>query len=263
MHVISDLGGPGGVPNRAPGTRLVASIDVEWSKNYRVKDGNRAFCYSIVWLVVPTGDGAAALPRAGLPMWCTSVYLDHDGERGDLVAAAAADFAAATEAADLITGHQLCSDLGVLTANAGPRPPAALLAARQAWHDRRTEPARRVLDTRFDAGHVLAERSRRLVDVCGELDLDVTQPELVRKSMTALHREWLTSGDIEARERVTVLNVRHSLSTALVGLRAAGHVTWRKPVNVNAMIATALSGRVGWLEHPTFRALVPRGRRAP
>jgi hypothetical protein len=42
--------------------------------------------------------------------------------------------------------------------------------------------------------------------------------------MTALHRDWLTSADTEARERVTVLNVRHSLSTALVALRATGRV---------------------------------------
>ncbi|MGC9665971.1 hypothetical protein ACNTMW_05370 [Planosporangium sp. 12N6] len=197
-----------------------------------------------------------------LPLWVTSVYLDRDSERPELVEAAAADIGAATETAALIVGHQLCSDLAVLAANAGPQPPAALVAARRAWRERRTDPARQVLDTRFDADHVLSQPSRRLVDVCGELDLDVTQPELARKSMTALHSDWLIRGDVEARERVTVLNLRHGLSTALVGLRAAGHLTWPKPVNVNAMIATALAGRVGWLEHPTFQALVQRTRRA-
>lgn len=48
------------------------------------------------------------------------------------------------------------------------------------------------------AGHVLSGASRRLVDVRGELRLDVTQPELARKSMTALHRDWLERGDTEA-----------------------------------------------------------------
>jgi hypothetical protein len=257
VHVISDLGGPGGVPSRRPGTRLVASIDVEWSKNYRIKDGNRAFCYSIVWLAVPRSG-----PRTlgGLPVQATSVYLDRDDERPELVAMAAADIAAATEAADLIAGHQLCSDLAVLSANAGPAAPAALATARRAWRERRADAARRVIDTRFDAGHLLGNASRRLVDVCGELDLDVTQPELARKSMTALHRDWLTCGDSEARERVTVLNLRHSLSTAYVAVRAAGHATWRAPLNVNATLATHLAGRVGWVEHPTFRALVPKRR---
>jgi hypothetical protein len=118
---------------------------------------------------------------AGLAFQITSVYLDTDDERADLVAMAAADIAAATEAADLIAGHQLCSDLAVLSANAGPKVPAALTAARQAWHERRTDSDRRIIDTRFDAGHLLAGASRRLVDVCAELDLDVTQPELARK----------------------------------------------------------------------------------
>jgi hypothetical protein len=117
-----------------------------------------------------------------------------------------------------------------------------------------------VIDTRFDAGHLLSGTSRRLVDVCGELRLDVTQPELARKSMTALHRDWLEHGDTEARERVTVLNLRHSLSTAYVAMRAAGLLTWRQPLNVNASLAQQWAGRVGWLDHPTFQALLPRRR---
>ncbi len=261
MRVISDLGGPGGVPPRQAGTVLVASVDVEWSKNYRITNGNRAFCYSIVWLRLPARATRLVRLTAGLAFQTTSVYLDNDDERTELVAMAAADIAAATEAADLIAGHQLCTDLAVLSANAGPKVPAALTAARQAWHERRTDSDRRIIDTRFDAGHLLAGASRRLVDVCAELDLDVTQPELARRSMTALHRDWLTSADTEARERVTVLNLRHSLSTALVALRAAGRVAWTGPLNVNAMIAKRLPARqVGWVAHPTFRALIRDGR---
>ena len=257
--MISDLGGPGAVPARPADAYLVASVDVEWSKNYHIKNGNQAFCYSITWLSVPVSDHPVRVTK-GLPFWSTSIYLDHDRERPDLVEAAAADIDAAVSSADLIVGHQLCSDLAVLTANAGEAVPAALPAARQAWHERRADPARRVLDTRFDAGHVLSGTSRRLVDVCGELRLDVTQPELARKSMTALHRDWLERGDTEARERVTVLNLRHGLSAAYVALRAAGHLTWRVPLNVNANLATQWAGRVGWLDHPTFQALLPRGR---
>ena len=52
-RVISDLGGPGGVPSRKPGTLLLASGDLEWSKNYRVTKGNQAFCYFLVWLTLP------------------------------------------------------------------------------------------------------------------------------------------------------------------------------------------------------------------
>lgn len=239
---------------------LVASIDVEWSKNYRVTNGNRAFCYSIVWLALPARSARPVRLTAGIAFEFTSVYLDSDDERPHLVAMAAADIAAAIEAADLIAGHQLCSDLAVLSANAGLAVPTELAAARQAWRERRANTAARIIDTRFDAGHLLSGTSRRLVDVCLELELEVTQPELAHKSMTALHRDWLTGDDTEARERVTVLNLRHSLSTALVALRATGRADWIGPLNVNAMIANRLSaGQVGWLGHPTFRAMVGNG----
>lgn len=59
---------------------------------------------------------------------------------------------------------------------------------------------------------------RRLVDVCTGLSLDVTQPELARTSMPAWHRQWLNEG----RERISVLNLRHSLSTAQVAARHEG-----------------------------------------
>ncbi|RZU48761.1 hypothetical protein EV385_0485 [Krasilnikovia cinnamomea] len=254
MHTISDVGGPSGIPARHDGARLVAAVDVEWSKNYRIKNGNRPFCYSIVWITLPA-PGTPPPPAAELPLACTSLYLDHEHERGNLISAAAADLTAALHTADLLIGHQLGSDLAVLHAHADTTTSTPLAAARQAWHTRRT-PAGRVLDTRFDAGHLLTGRSRRLVDVCGELALDVTQPELARHSMTALHRRWMISCDTEARERITALNLRHSLSTALVGLHAAGLANCHH-VNVNALLARHLSGRLGWLDHPTFRALLP------
>jgi len=48
--VTSNIGGPGHVSTRPAGTRLLASLDVEWQKNYRITNGNRAFCYSVTWL---------------------------------------------------------------------------------------------------------------------------------------------------------------------------------------------------------------------
>jgi hypothetical protein len=253
MIVTSSLGGPGNAPARRAGTLLVASVDVEWSKNYRVPNGNRTFCYSVVWLAVPDRRRPVDLARQSFAY--TSAYVTSTNETANLVDLAATDIASALEAADYITGHQLCSDLAVLAANAGPNLPASVDEARQAWRERRTDPFARIVDTRFDADAILTGRSRRLVDVCGELDLDVTQPELARKSMTALHRDWLTNNDNEARERITVLNLRHSLSTALVGLRTAGRGTWTGPLNVNQMLATGLGQQLSWLEHPTFRAL--------
>jgi hypothetical protein len=251
--ITSNIGGPGHVPARAAGARLLASLDVEWQKNYRIKNGNRAFCYSVTWITLP--NDAAGTDMVSFAY--TSVYLDPTDEPAQLVALADVDLRAMLKEADIIAGHQLCSDLAVLAANANG-PSAHVEQARQTWHQRRELPitSRRLIDTRFDVDHLPLSRSRRLVDVCTELGLDVTQPELARKSMTALHRDWLSDDDVEARERISILNLRHSLSTAYVALRAAGQVDWPAPVNVNRLLDRDLTGSFGWLDSPTFRSLV-------
>ncbi|MBB5874645.1 hypothetical protein F4553_008079 [Allocatelliglobosispora scoriae] len=251
MIVRSNVGGPGATLTRRARTLLAASVDVEWSKNYKIKNGNRPFCYSIAWVEIPHRRTAADLTAA---RWgYTSVYLDDDTERPDLIDLAAHDLSAALSHADFVTGHQLSSDLAVLAANTD-NVPQAIRTAQQAWRDRRTD--HKVTDTRYDAGAILTGQSRRLVDVCTELDLDVTQPELARKSMTALHRDWLTTRDTEARERVTVLNLRHSLSTALVALRARDHGTWTSTLNTNQMLSDQLRGEFDWITTPTFQQLL-------
>lgn len=266
MIVTSNLGGPGRGPAPSGGSLVLASVDVEWTKNYRVPNGNEAFCYSVVWLTLPSDP--PALVDATLTFGYTSVYVDHAHERGDVVRHAAADLTVVLENADVLAGHQLSSDLAVLVANAVPPGvdptadarqrwrPAAVAAAQNAWHTRSAQGCRpRVIDTRYDTDAILDGRSRRLVDVCGELDLDVTQPELRRSSMTGLHRRWLEDGDIEARERITVLNLRHSLSAALVALRVLGAACWTEPLNLNRVLDRQLRGAFAWLDHPTFQAL--------
>lgn len=255
MIVTSTLCSSGGVPTRPEGSRLVASVDVEWTKDYRVTGANRPFCYSIVWLT--TAEPGHVTVGSGFDF--TSVYVHrHGSTRGLLVESAAVDLGTVLGTADVLVGHQLCSDLGVL-AQTDPVP-AAITAARHAWATRRrADPGGetpKVVDTRYDTGALLSGVSRRLVDVCMELGLDVTQPELTGTSMTALHRRWIDLGDVEARERITVLNLRHSLSAALVALRLLDATAWTSPLNVNQLLARQLHGRFAWMDHPTFKALL-------
>jgi hypothetical protein len=112
-----------------------------------------------------------------------------------------------------------------------------------------------VVDTRYDADAVLTGASRRLVDVCDDLDLDVTQPELRGTSMTAVHRRWLEQADPLAREKITVLNVRHGLSAALVAV-VATRAAAVQPVAVNRMLSDLLPPSISWLTHPTFTGLL-------
>jgi hypothetical protein len=74
--------------------------------------------------------------------------------------------------------------------------------------------------------------------------------------MTALHRRWLDQAEAAAREKITVLNLRHALSTALVAARATGLASWPPGLNVNTMLAAGLDGTLGWLNDPVFTALL-------
>lgn len=256
MILTTNLPGRRPAPPRPAGSTLWASIDVEWTKNYRIKNGNKPFCFSVVYLALP-GNGEPTRLDEKVPFGFTSVYIEDADETCALLAAANDAVRAAFAHADRIIGHQFTSDLGVL-ANASPEPLPAVATARDTWLHRRAHDLaeRRVIDTRYDTDHVLACRSRRLVDVCAELRLDVAQPELLRRSMTALHRDYLGTGAAEARERVSVLNLRHSLSTALVALRATDQATWSGTLNVNRLLAAELGDSFGWLAHPTFTALL-------
>ncbi|MEV0125749.1 hypothetical protein AB0I16_30090 [Streptomyces sp. NPDC050703] len=243
-------------PTLRSGAVRIASIDVEWTKNYRVKNGQRPFCYSVAWLDLPA-DRTPDL--ADMPFEWTSVYVEEPGEMDELVRHAAATVTAAADTSSIITGHQFCSDLAVLEANAPTDAAPALRSARAQWKERRETDIRagHYVDTRYDAGHLLTGASRRLVDVCTELGLDVTQPELQRITMPAWHRRWIDHGEEEGRERVSVLNLRHSLSTAYVAARTAGLARWSPTgLNVNRAIAQAAKGAWAWLETPTFTSLL-------
>ena len=256
MIVATSITAPdqGEVPSFALGARLAGAIDVEWSKNYRPKGGNVPFCYSVVWLAIP--DSGDAITTETALFSYRSAYVEHSGETGSLVDDTAAALAQLARHVTLVAGHQLCSDLAVLAAASAPHP--AVADARIAWKERRNRGNGhpRILDTRYDSGHILACRSRRLADICAHLQLDVTQPELRGTSMTALHRRWLETSDAAAREKIAVLNLRHALSTVLVAIRAAGLGSWRPGLNVSRLLAAGLGSTFEWLKDPVFRALL-------
>ncbi|MGH8899810.1 MAG: hypothetical protein ACRDZ4_22950 [Egibacteraceae bacterium] len=108
--------------------------------------------------------------------WSPSPSLTGTAWSTALVGLADAELRAALDAADRLAGHQLTSDLAVLAAAAGAATAPNVAAARDVWRARHGDglAERRVIDTRYDLDHVLRCVSRRLVDVCAALDLDVT-----------------------------------------------------------------------------------------
>ena len=71
-----------------------------------------------------------------------------------------------------------------------------------------------------------------------------------------LPRRWLEREEASAREKITVLNLQHALSTALVADHVAGLARWAPGLNVNKMLAARLDGALGWPGDPAFAALL-------
>jgi hypothetical protein len=59
--------------------------------------------------------------------------------------------------------------------------------------------------------------------------------------------------DVTTREKITVLSLWHSLSTAMAAARLAH---WRPGLSVSRLLAAGLGGALGWLAHPASTALL-------
>jgi hypothetical protein len=259
MRVTSNLQWPEKLfdrPERFFGVpeRFVVALDVEWTKNYQIKNGNRPFCYSLVLLNWPQDGGDLGSYPATFGF--KSVYITEAEDEPALITALDSDLRAWLASDSLLTGHQLSSDLSVvLNATPDADTMSGIQGAYQLWRSRREAADSRVFDTRYDVDHLPLGDSRRLVDVCTYLKLDVTQPELARGSMTKLQRAFLDTADEHLREQLLTLNVRHSLSTAMVACLGLGLIG-EGSQNVNQLVHQELWDLVEYVRSEPFKKLL-------
>lgn len=232
--------------------RFVVALDVEWTKNYKIKNGSRPFCYSLVLLRWPQdGDHLAAYPAT---FGFKSVYISAAKEERLLIEELDQDLRGWLDTESVLTGHQLSSDLSVIQNAADSADLPGVDGAYQRWRTRR-EQSGRVFDTRYDIDHLPLGVSRRLVDVCTDLKLDVTQPELARGSMTKLQRDFIGTGNEVIREQLLTLNIRHSLSTAMVACLGLGLVN-SGAQNVNRLVHQEMWDLVEYVRGDAFTPLL-------
>ncbi|MGA9311250.1 MAG: hypothetical protein WBV74_12875, partial [Pseudonocardiaceae bacterium] len=181
------------------------------------------------------------------------VYVTQEGDEAALIASLDSDLQAWLTSDSTLTGHQLSSDLSVVK-NASASTLVGVESTYELWRTRRSDDAR-VFDTRYDVDHLSVGPSRRLVDVCGDLKLDVNQPELAKGSMTKLQRDFLEHGDETVREQLLTLNVRHSLSTALVACLGMGLVS-AGVRNVNQLVHQEMWDMVEYVRGEHFEKLL-------
>ena len=242
---------------KKPSSKLkkpVISFDLEWTKNYRIKNGSQPFCYSFVLL-----DAARTLPNVPIRFAVFASYIQCKEETSDLIAHADTTLGQLLQDYPdaAIVGHQLSSDISVILNHESGQNSPHFSKIREAWHTRRQSlfATPIVFDTRYDLEGFLTGPSRRLVDVCEECNLLVMQPEIAA-SMTKMQNDYLLSQDSTIYEKLMTLNIRHSLSAALLySFFLSGHLRTHS-LNVNQTLFANLRHELGYIRSDPFRALL-------
>lgn len=214
MKIITNISSKG-----LPRDYMLASIDTEWTKNYKVKNGNKPFNFSIIFF--KDSDDVEDVIREKYKFKFFSAYIDEQSEVVDLINLLNKHLDPSR--VKKLVGHQVISDLYTFV-NFSKVLEGVNVENIKTWisyfDERKTN--NRIFDTRFDIKDRLKGESRKLVDVCYEMRLRnqedrFKQPEL-NKSMTALQNEFMQTHDMRIREKLSVMNLRHNLSSVLVYL---------------------------------------------
>lgn len=241
------------IPNKAK--ELILGIDLEWTKNYRIKNGNKPFCFSFVYFESIKN---FLMVERDLKFGFELYYIENEKEIFSLVNKIESRLKRflKQEIKTYIVGHQLSSDISVIL-NLKERPKLNnITKLKKMWRGRKNSRGKKlkVFDTRYDLEKFLTGKSRRLVDVCGELGLDVTQNE-IRGSMTKMQNSFLSNGDLSIFEKIAVLNLRHSLSAATLFNLFLNNQRVKKNINMNKVIYHNAKNHFHYLNQDSFTKL--------
>jgi hypothetical protein len=240
------------------GENLVISFDLEWTKNYRVKNGNRPFCFSFVFF---PEDMNLDMIEKQLEFGFYLCYAENEKDTDALIQEADRILGQFFEYPSTITivGHQLSSDISIILNFPQGKQKNNFARLKNLWQTRKQTPLEKknivVFDSRYDLEALLKKKSRRLVDVCEECRLDVAQPEL-RLSMTKMQNDFYVSGNKMIMEKLSVLNIRHSLSAAVLFLMQKSGRKARKNVNVNRILRRNLTDQFEYVRGGSFKKLL-------
>lgn len=237
-------------------------FDAEWVKNYKVKNGNIPFCFSLV-AVEKEYMEMKRLEEGKLPFRYIQLYTEDREETVSLIKSAenCAENVEKALKTCVLCGHQMTSDLSVLI-NMGHalhiNEVDKLVMLQQSWHVRKQDQYSKILDTRYDIQRPFMRKSRRLVDICEDFNLNVIQPELKNTSMTKLQNLFWESKDLLLYERIAVMNIRHSLCSVILAWLDEQISYGRSvlPINVNKTIHYNLKDDFAWIHSDIFKELI-------
>lgn len=233
------------------------SLDTEWTKNYKIKNGNKPFAFSIIFFNDDFQN--SDIVKETLEFKFISVYVDDDNEFPELINIL--NKYLDPNKFNLLLGHQVISDLHTFvrySEHYEDIDSGNIAEWISYFKDRAIN--KRIFDTRFDIKNRLQTKSRRLVDVCFDMKIrnqkdPYKQPEL-NKSMTALHHEFIETKNTSIREKLSVMNIRHNLSSILVYKLYKDNLELDKFININKILYKNLIMHFDYIKTKTFKELM-------
>ncbi len=233
------------------------SLDTEWVKNYKIKNGNKPFAFSIIFFNDDIKN--VDIINESLQFKFVSVYVDNDDEFPELINIL--NKYLDSSKFNLLLGHQVISDLHTFvhySEHYNNINSNNIIKWISFFKDRKNN--NRIFDTRFDIKNRLTTRSRRLVDVCFDMKIRnqkdlYKQPEL-NKSMTTLHREFIQNKDDSIREKLSVMNIRHNLSSILVYELYKNNLFLDKFININRILYKNLNKYFNYVKTDKFKDIM-------
>lgn len=241
-------------------------FDAEWTKNYKIKNGNIPFCFSVI-TVDSQELSFNKLNKGNIKLKYIQYYCENREDFKELIMIADTWFDKILKVLDssVLCGHQVSSDFSVLY-NIGVAYEMESLIhierMRQEWRKRKENKPIHIIDTRYDIARTFLGKSRRLVDMCNDFKMDVTQPELKKLSMTKLQNVFYETKDEDIYERISVMNLRHSLcAVVLYWLNGKiDNAEQRKSININKSVYNCLKSDFSWVTSDEFSVLLRDGR---
>lgn len=237
---------------------IVVGFDLEWTKNYKIKNGNKPFCFSFVFFPESVNLSAA---EEQLDFGFYLRYTEREEDIEDLIREANRILGNFLDHSGTITivGHQLSSDISVILNYPHGKQKDNFIRLKTLWQERKQVlPKKRnlkVFDSRYDLEVLLNGKSRRLVDVCEECRLEVAQPE-ISSSMTKMQNDFYVSGEINIMEKLSTLNIRHSLSAAILFLMHRDKCKVSVSINVNRILLRNLADQFSYVNGKEFEKLL-------
>jgi hypothetical protein len=228
---------------------LILAFDLEWTKNYKIKNGSVPFCFSFVYFAQQEPAADYEIMEFGF----ISSYIQTPDEETELLNHANAELGNFLKHKCILVGHQLVSDISVILSRTG-NTKENFTKLKHLWQNRKAKNGLhvQVFDTRYDLVNYLTGESRRLVDVCTESGLNVHQPELQSSSMTKMQNEFYKTQDNRTLEKLQVLNIRHGLSCAILYNCYINNYKPANKINVNKILYNNLKGIISYLDTPEF-----------